>query len=741
MDSFPYREQQPQDDAHVVSVSFRGTPPPPSVSNTSAGSASAGTTRTSPSNYTTPSSSATSQAPSHSGSFRLQPRKCNGTILSPSRNSTGGRLFGGCSSGGRKRGAHCLAPTFVASAGIQRKALFPPQTTASSNNNSHSTAESSPAAWSPPEEAMANTVAATSPSPVEHALQCLTLMSPVRTPYSQHQCWKGRASSPFRLYASPSPKTTANSGDSVINKGDSISSMDCASSATGLLSTSSPRHVPVLVIQKDGQQQHENMVTAPIIPPAVERCSSYMESSYHKREARSHESPIFTTTPPGHHSSLVVPRKANTPETHLSTPRMEDPQETRSLTHLGLRTPSSCIRSLPSPHDTPLPRVKLTPRRTGGMHASMTASLCLSSKASPSSSGFLDTQRTPDMNSACSSTTAVFSPLPPPSRSSNCRVTSYLPMPDWCNGMSPPTGKSISHVPPAPSADRQVGSCVRPTVAIRSLLASCGPHPSPSLQAMMSADAEAAALDCDGSLTDDDDDDELFVLTDPALLASERHENLEEGRPSQRRRTSIENHDSIESRRSSVASLPTTTAPSFNQASSSTSLLGMVFVRGDSVNSFCNSRCEQKQSNHKMDLFVLSGSFGHTSPEENQKGAEEEEYHLNRVKSESSLNSIGLDLDQSSSDLKLGARPKNGCLRVSERDLHTPPITKDDPAASSPKLCIRSNKSEWAYDIPGMEGRPSSVYLSRSDPGDVHRTIANLVMAQEKLSPPIACSR
>jgi hypothetical protein len=251
---------------------------------------------------------------------------------------------------------------------------------------------------------------------------------------------------------------------------------------------------------------------------------------------------------------------------------------------------------------------------------------------------------------------------------------------------------------------------------------------------MVTADAEAAALDCDGSLTDDDDDDAPFVLMDPAALAAERCENSDAGgRPSQRRRMSLEdNGDGSNARSTSLLSRPSSNT--VNQAPSSTSLQGMAFLRGDSLNSFGNSRL------HTALTLDSNGSFESFAkyPSARAGLALKDGNDLSRIHDEDCSDSIGLDLDPSSSDVKSHGRELT-TPPVPERNLHTPPAMAQDPSQTSPPAVFGpdNGSKRTTRDL-------SSVHVAHSNPDDVHWTIANMVMIQQQhhqqKSPPMACN-
>jgi hypothetical protein len=727
-------------------VVVRGTPP--RVLNTFSGSrnASKAVSRNSPSKATPnpECDSVNRRAPpaySFSNAFRLQPRGCGNTILpspSPARNPTSGGLSSGSnSSGGRKRGANCLASSGTSSSFsvIPRRALFPPKnvaplvTAAASSSTTSSTASHlSPAPWSPEESACGMLLTASSPGRVGNALQSLSLKSPIGTPQERQMCWKGRETSPFRVYASPITGNAHPEGFFIHGRGrgETVGSIaSCSSARTpGSASRFSPRQAPVLVIQNDGQEEKKTF--SPLHP----LCSSYVVSLNNKLEIL--ETPVVAITSTLHTPPEVVQTQVATPETHRCTPRMHDAHTGLSTPH-SQRSASKRMIGFPSPHETPLPRIKLTPRQIGGSDRLTPTSMKRSPQdldllLSPASSGVFDPAIGPPSVGENISTSSFQLPsLPRRSITSDIRtVSAYVPVPSWS-----PRKSIFPWSQHSPMTEENNSTGERPAVVIRSLLAPCNAFPSPSLQAMVTADAEAAALDCDGSLTDDDDDDgcEPFVLTDPAILVAERHESSDECcRPSRRRRTSVE----TDCNHVVVVNKPLGS----HQVSSSTSLIGMAFLRGDSMNSFGNSRSQQQLYNYTLDSSASSES---SNPRTNEfPGTSDEDVAMNRLKSKESLESIGLDLEPSSWDLKEGRNPTTTTAQISERDLHTPPALQDAPPADSTQLLDRPLLYQSSEKFFGRV-REGPVYISRSDPGDVHRTIASLVAQEQQQSPAMVC--
>jgi len=760
-------------------------------------------------------SSSAGRAPPFSsiGAFRLQPRGKNSKIAtpSPSRSNAAGAY-----SGGRKRGAQCLATTSSSSpqsflslpGAIQRRALFSP-TEGSTSTSSASGSSSAAAVAAIHDESSSHqsnsflrspshhntertsiflyeSMLAESPSRVENAMQSLTIKSPAMTPPqplgsspSESQTAiktplqpqiENRDSSPFMLYSSTSPATVKMDASSVMhrrNRGESIGSV-------GSASRSSPRIAPLTVIRQheyqelqaagpDGEKKPRASPQFHQHPSAMRDCSSsYVISLESKRDVEE-ETPICASTPPRPPPPPDFVQCVNH-EAHpfTATPAVSETRARSMASPHGLHTPSS-KRTLPSPHDTSLPSLKLTPRRRTDSFSAASMMLSpndLGLEFSPAGCQSFHGQRLEQYSSRCPlpATTRMEEPPPPPGQPTYTTRMSYLPMPDWCE-VSPARRSLFEHnkknikYPSADSAsetlrdseskktEQQEGT----PVVMRSLLAPCDSRPL-FLQTMLREDAEAAALDCDGSLTDDEED-EPFLLADPATLAAERESN--NARPSQRRRMSLEDNAATGTtnnvNRSCNLRRPSFSSPNkapVDHASSATSLLGMAFLRGDSTSSF-GQHC-------KTALPFNPNCDAHESANSREKKRTDEVHmvtretmSLNRIKSEGSMSPIGLDLEPSP-DLNEQDGPR--LSDVPDRDLCTPPATEGSSSeTSSPPLLDQtcentprshSNHSTRAVDHSARAGGSGSIYISRSDPNNVQMTIAKMVLEQ---SPPMTC--
>jgi hypothetical protein len=166
---------------------------------------------------------------------------------------------------------------------------------------------------------------------------------------------------------------------------------------------------------------------------------------------------------------------------------------------------------------------------------------------------------------------------------------------------------------------------------------------------------------------------------------------------------------------------------------STTSLLGMAFVQGE-YNGFSSNRLSSKLSL-------------------NDRGSPDLE-----SKDEQNFHSIGLDLDPDT--MEIAAKEKDGALQG--RDLQTPPALEmtasarpcSPPAPPRAVSYKRTTTDECtsagpilsppvsAYNNINQDGfaSTSSVYLSRSDRGNVHSTISKMYLAQgQQRSPHVSC--
>mmetsp|Transcript_19628 Transcript_19628/g.47376 ORF Transcript_19628/g.47376 Transcript_19628/m.47376 type:complete len:907 (-) Transcript_19628:1222-3942(-) len=433
-----------------------------------------------------------------------------------------------------------------------------------------------------------------------------------------------------------------------------------------------------------------------------------------KYEHHQHSSSPFTGTPQS--------RVLHTERAHVSTPA--------SL----LQTPQS-RRTVPSPYSTPLPRTRLTPRRTPGSND-------ISMLMSPRDLDLdLNQTRTNDSNSLM-----FGSGRPRPSRSPTSRSNENKLNHPWSTMLE--EGSSPSRQQP-PASTRHVLPSIESVFArqpsttgdsadshLKSLLGRSVTLPS-SPHANLSSAVGAGAINCDDSLTDDED--EPFVLADPAVIAQERHVESQPApdRPTRRRRMSVEtenemstvgdrvdrltndgNEDmNISHRASTQAVALSTSQPSVAPHGSTTSLLGMAFLRGDSYGDFASG------SN------AVDGPIARTN-DGRQALRDESTNFLSRQSSSGSLLSVGLDLDYPSTIEKNPTR-----------DVHTPLAQMESSAPASSPPINRLNKSYSSpADAPSMA---STMFYSQSDPTSVRMAIERAMMSGELTNqcPPVTtCS-
>lgn len=242
-------------------------------------------------------------------------------------------------------------------------------------------------------------------------------------------------------------------------------------------------------------------------------------------------------------------------------------------------------------------------------------------------------------------------------------------------------------------------------VETRSLL---GPQDSTSvLDFMISANARAAALDCDGSLSDDDSVD--FVLADPAVLAQERDVKcMPPPRPSRRRRMSpapVSASVVVATSSTHANSTDTTTQKNISGDSDRTRAAHLTPNTG-SLLDLAGSQMNVPNSRHgRVDeklspKLTLDTNRGLLCPQPSIKmksaGSVYDHKYFDRFQPIESCSSlVGLVLV----DNEANARP------------HTPVMMTDTSMSSSASTPSSSN---------------SSVRISRSDADNVHLTIASM---------------
>lgn len=360
-------------------------------------------------------------------------------------------------------------------------------------------------------------------------------------------------------------------------------------------------------------------------------------------------------------------------------------------------TPTS-IRTLPSPHATPLPRsMRLTPRsRRGRDELSSEASILLSPIENL------------DHASVGKEGTSIFSFeggtefLEEAKQKAMTRSSSYVPSPFSCSRTS--VASKTAH-PASPFVGESRGGNFR--VETRSLLGA--QDSTATLDDIISANARSSALDCDGSLSVDSD--VPFVLTNPTTLAKERDTmTMPPPRPSRRRKVSL--------------------APVFVSIDASTHINeNKITIQNEIDVGNNNSRNMNLSSgivsHSQINILSLrygedkkldsSNNFTESSPKSKSTNTRNDHNYFGRLKHiESSCSLVGLGLaESSSSTIDYNAEPG------------TPPTKLDTFISSTPPR------------TPSM----TSVRISRSDADNVHLTIASMAVHYQQPSPTLmACN-
>lgn len=661
-------------------------------------------------------------APSCGGSFRLQPR--GRSALSP---------FSSASSRGRKRNAQCLSPC---SATLQAGG-----------------AESTSSVDSPhTQEGEVQTHPA-----VEFAMESLSIRSPLvnrlpmdfapatSSPLMVRPRVPSRSfmGSSFISYSSSPVGASAylhptGRGDSTGSGSSRFHSMSPASSAK-----SSPRFAPLTVLQQPGVGSTETPTKRPPRHGGPSSMMFSLDGSHHRDDDYKVEAPVtpplpptaVACSPPVSTTSSIT--KDFTPSrtsrnAHPSTPErtltMESPGRMRLTPHMSSpSTPAG--QSVRSAHDTPLPSIKLTPRRTPRSAMSNHNGSMQTTPHSAQELGLLPVDFVLDRSSERTfpglyssrhggedGISAHLVPPPPnPTRILPRTRPSYLPIPDWCDTEDTSPAQTYSYSPPRDHMrserlflDENMGGERVPHMQGTSLLAPLGNGG--FMDAMISDQERAAAMDADGSLSDPDED-EPFILTNPAVLAGEGRQSF--GPARQRQRLSYNSLDQTSPRASSM-SLTSAYA-------SNTSLLGVDFIRGDSMASLSRHPGNVSR-NHSFKLDTP----GRTEEEQNGPMLG---FPSSRRQSDNSLSSIGLPLEPASE----AQRDDGG------RDLITPPPDRHDFAMYAPEEPPpRVERCGPASHTPP----PRSVRFSSSNREAVNETIAMMAYQSghnHKLSPQMEC--
>ena len=387
-------------------------------------------------------------------------------------------------------------------------------------------------------------------------------------------------------------------------------------------------------------------------------------------------------------------RKTNGNNNYSNSSEFLSPPRRHRLTVKNPQAPGTPAsnRTLPSPHTTPLPRsMTLTPRsKRHREESSRETSTFLSPKElSRETSTFLSPNEKLDKEN-----TPIFSfEGGVESLEEAKRTPSYVPSPYSCSrsSVTPRIAQAVSSF-----VGESGGGRFR--VETRSLL---GAQDCTTLGCIISANARAAALDCDGSLSVDST--EPFLLANPNTLAQERDVmNMPPPRPSRRRRMSparvsipidvsthikndlknIQNEIDIDDDISRDVN-PTHGSSTQSQMNDSSSSHDGVKKLNPSSN------LPQTKSGKKLEAT-------------NSRYGRKHSLRLQPIESYSSLVRIGLS--ESSSSIK---------------EPTTPP------------------KKSHAFFDSRSPGTPSknSVRISRSDADNVHLTIASMAVFHQQLSP------
>ena len=598
------------------------------------------------------------------GGFRLQPRKnsLNLAIPSPSIGSSS-------SSRRRKRGAQTMTPTFGSSNSTVPKYPFSPGAFVAINtSNSNS---SNGFAALPPRH---NESSVASPISVNHALQSMSIKSPPPpTHSSQQNSMRDRDSSPFILF-SPSLKLCPYRQRS---RCENFCSVDSSTKVPSSVVTT-PRIAPLQVIQSEEQ----GMETATKATTGSKHNSSIRNGDDTKYETVT----LSTARTPSTPSTYGSPRKQayggnNNNDILLSTPRSHSQAANASQTPA---TPAS-VRTLPSPYATPLPRsMRLTPRSRHGR-----------GELSSYTSIFLSPNERVDAASPAKEGTVTFS--------------FEVGMESLQQRRQRAVSISSSYIP-SPDRKESGGGSLR--VETRSLL---GPQDSTSvLDFMVMANARAAALDCDGSLSDDSD--LPFVLANPVTLAQQRDiMTMSPPRPSQRRRMSpapvfasivasthddgtvatIQNNIGVDggdddTTRDANLMSRTATHCQMNVPISRHNRVGKKLSPKLTLDTNCGLPCPQPS----IEMISARSRYDHK--------------YSGQLKPIDSFHPlVGLSFAESSSMMDDNARPQ------------TPPPMLDTSVSS----------------LPPTPSSNSSVRISRSDADNVHLTIASMAAIHQQSSP------
>ena len=358
-----------------------------------------------------------------------------------------------------------------------------------------------------------------------------------------------------------------------------------------------------------------------------------------------------------------------------STPRSQCHSANASQTPA---TPTS-IRTLPSPHTTPLPRsIRLTPRSR--RHREDANSI------------FLSPNEKLECASISNEGTSIFSfeggvkvPKDAKERAVS-KSSSYVPSPFTSSRVSLTSGAAFA------------GDCSR--VETQSLLGAC--DSTSTLDYILSSNARAIASDFEGSLSDSSS--EVFVLANPTTLAQERDAmTMPPPRPSRRRRMSPTHVSSRASNELNMKILVGNKTDAVDFGSSGETLTP------DSVFQFQRNGMISSCAEKTEELSARSSD----KPKPTKRKTDHK--YVGRLKPiESCCSLVGLDLTEPSSSMA----DSNG-----------------EPSTPPSKLNASIN-----VHSPRISSK-SSVRISRCDAENIHLTIARMALLHQQSSPTIsACS-
>ena len=580
----------------------------------------------------------------------------------------------------------------------------------------------------------------TSASPSSSSLSCLKSSSPMKMKASPSSPFhKVSVSSAFQSSPSPIQSFMARSRGGVDNRRLVLDQLESSSffgsdDSPSLMKKHVPKLASVCVLQGSYTTSVTTMGTPKTTASSPGECSAPMllnKSLLSDRSSITGEEHTIKTPLSKyevHHQQPSSPF-LRTPQSRVMNSERTQVLSTPASLH---QTPQS-RSTLPSPYSTPLPRTRLTPRRTPG---SNDFSMLMSPRDLD-----LHINQTPtnESNSPLTGGSARMLSSRSPASRNNVENTLNHSWTSILDGQS-----SRQHRPSSPKhALPSIGSIFAPQAStdsdsadshLKFLIGRSVTLPS-SPPANFLPPIGGGAMNCDDSLTDDED--EPFVLADPAVIAQERQSESQPAsdRPTRRRRMSVENemtagtnlvdrsiNDSckdmnISHQTSTQAVALSASQPSAAPHGSTTSLLGMAFLRGDSFGDFASG------SN------VVDGPIAKIS-DGRQALKDESSKFMSRLSSSGSLSSVGLDLDYPSTIEKNPTR-----------DVHTPVGQMESSAPVSSPPINRLNKS---YSSPGdAPSMASAMLFSQSAPTNVRMAIEKTEMPGElkNLSPPMTtCS-